>query len=266
MMKRISILIAILLGGYFLPQECFAQINTKTKDAGTKSITSSGEVRYHNKNSTRFELNRFDKMVSNGMRSEVSMPGIEMTDSIKEYSFSIFLPNDFATDTIPEIVAQWHARPDTELGETWRSPPISLSTKNGHWLLTVMWATEPVNTNKDFSGRKSIDLGVYKKNEWTSWKFEIRFSYKNDGLIKIYQNDRLVLDRNGPNYYNDKKGPFFKYGIYKFGWNTELNKNLKPKEQDSLRKMYTNPHYKGIHKRVLYFSDVKIGNAKGSYK
>lgn len=33
------------------------------------------------------------------------------------YGFSIYLPEDYVADAIWEIVAQWHGRPDFDLGE-----------------------------------------------------------------------------------------------------------------------------------------------------
>lgn len=205
-------------------------------------IKNVNEILHNGQPALRFELNKKDEAVSNGKRSEIATPPEISPNVERYYSFSIFLPNDFETDTIPEIVAQWHAQPDFSSGETWRSPPIALSTRNGHWRLTIRWATDSVNTNKTVSGIKSVDLGAYEKNKWIDWQFHIKFSCKDDGLIEVWKNKASVFTRKGPNYYNDKKGPFFKFGIYKWAW---MNKNLSS----------------AITRRVLYFSDVNIADS-----
>lgn len=208
-------------------------------------IRHSKEVLYRGKPTTRFELNSSDKMVSNGKRTEIATPAEDSVPVERYYSFRIYLPKrEFVADSIPEIVAQWHAQPDVEQGETWRSPPIALSVRNGRWWLTIRWASAPVNTNKTLTGMKVVDLGPCGTNRWTSWKFHIRFSYGDDGLLEVRKDKEPVFSRSGPNYYNDKKGPFFKFGIYKWGWN--------------------DGKASAVTRRVLYFSDVKIGKEAGT--
>ena len=204
------------------------------------SINRSDSVSKTGKYSARFELRSKDPLVESGTRSEMVW-NYEKSNKIERwYSFDVFLPNSFVKDEFYEILAQWHESHDKDLGERPRSPPLALSTDGGNWVFTIMWAFDQVNTNQTISGKRIVDLGPYKTNEWINWTFFMKYSYKSDGVLKIWKNDILVLDYKGPNYYNDQKGPFFKVGIYKPHWNNK-------------EKIFT------IRKRVVFFDDVKVG-------
>jgi hypothetical protein len=152
-------------------------------------------------------------------RTEVSGPG---SDVGKEYwyGFSIFLPEDYIPDKIWEIVAQWHGVPDFKIGENWRNPVMALSTDGGKWGFVSRWDAKR-NTfeggKRRYGGTKQYDLGPYHKGVWTDWVVHVKWSYKHDGILEIWQNGKIVVKQKGPNAFNDGKGPYFKMGIYK-GW------------------------------------------------
>ena len=56
-----------------------------------------------------------------------------------------------------------------------------------------------------------------------------------------------MIDRNGPNAFNDAKGPFFKMGLYK-GWR--------------------DPDKRGdaVSQRVLYHDEFRMGGPDASYE
>ncbi|MGF7231329.1 polysaccharide lyase [Arachidicoccus sp.] len=204
-----------------------------------KSILLSTQIIKDGLPSFRFDLKRNDKTVADGKRAEIAVKLENNPNADLWFGFNMFLPVSYIPDPISEIVAQWHARPDFNKGETWRSPPIALSTKDGHWWLNMLWAKNVVNTNKTISGSRYVDLGEYQCDQWTNWTFHIRFSYKSYGIIEVWKNKKMVYNHKGPNYYNDKKGPYFKFGIYKWEW---MKKNIKTV----------------INERVLYFNNIKI--------
>ena len=86
-----------------------------------------------------------------------------------------------------------------------------------------------------------MDLGPVDKNKWNDWVFHIRFSYKSDGILEIWKNKVKVFSMSGPNSFNDQHYPYFKIGIYKWGWNGWAS-------------------YSPEDKRVLYVDEVRIGN------
>ena len=104
-----------------------------------------------------------------------------------------------------------------------------------------MWADSAINTNATVSGIKYFDLGNFEVDVWTDWVFHIFFSYKNNGVIQVWKNDKLMLNYSGPNYYNDQKGPYFKIGIYKSQWMLKKSRSI-------------------VNQRVFFVDDVKISN------
>ena len=198
--------------------------------------------------SFRFNLKKTDPIIRNGKRSELCTSSPKNSDGW--YGFSNYLPEGYLPDNGFEIVAQWHEVPDFELGESWRIPPISLSTNNGHWYLNIKWATAKVNTNNTIDGKKIFDLGSYARNIWNDWVFHINFSWKEDGVIQVWKNGQLIVEYHGSNCYNDKNYPYFKFGIYKPGWNKGFDqKNLST-----------------ISERTIYYDAIKVGNEEASYE
>ncbi|QNF32326.1 heparin lyase I family protein [Adhaeribacter swui] len=216
-----------------------------SETCSSSSIILTDSISRFGKQSARFELNKTDCVVANGKRSELVTSKVSGYE--RWYGMSIFFPNNYSFDSEPEIVTQWHEIPDFDLGETWRSPPISLQIQNDSIYVVILWATQNVNSNKTISGYKKINLGLLKKNSWNDWVFHIRFSYQTDGLLEIWNNDEQVLRYQGPNSYNDVNFPYFKIGIYKWTW-------LEPSLKST------------INKRVLYYDEVKIGNENIKYK
>lgn len=206
----------------------------------------------------RFELRKTDGIVEGSKRSELAMPAERNIPPSQQqfpqfgerwYAFKIFLPADYATDTSPEILAQWHNWPDQDLGEGWMSPPLALVTKNGNWQINRIWDTASVSSNdqvKSNNTKETIILGPYAndRGKWTSWVFHIKWGWfpEHNPKLEIYKNGTKVVERNGmPNTTNDVIAPYFKIGIYKWDW-------ADPGATSNTTK------------RVVYFDSVKIGD------
>jgi len=195
-------------------------------------------------------VNRLESPVS--YRTEVVTRG-DYTISIgKEYwyGFSVFLPQDHVPDNIWELVAQWHGRPDFDLGEDWRNPCMALRPQSdGNWHVSLIWDSK-ANTfesgERVYDGSRNWTVGPYARGEWTDWVFHVKWSYEDDGLLEIWQNDILIITRNGPNCFNDAKGPYFKMGIYK-GWKDRYDP------------------VGIVAERTLYHDEVRIGDANTTY-
>lgn len=169
----------------------------------------------------KFSLDKSDSLVNNGIRSEIKWTTEKKLNVERWYAFSILLPRGFVADSSAEILAQWHAVPDFILGETWRVPPISLQVEKGIWFVVIHWASSELNDNKSISGSKRIYIKSVKVDNWEDFIFHIKFSYKSDGLLELWDNNNKVFSYSGPNCYNDKSGIFFKTGIYKWAWRSD---------------------------------------------
>jgi len=152
-------------------------------------------------------------------------------------------------DGVWEIVAQWHGVPDFSTGETWRNPVMALSTTAGRWGLVNRWDAKRntwASGKRSYGGTRRYDLGPYRTNEWTDWVVHVKWSYKADGLLEVWQNGKRVVRQEGPNAFNDAKGPYFKMGIYK-GWRD-------PKRPSD-----------AVTSRLLYHDEFRMAGADGSY-
>lgn len=207
------------------------------------SITRSDSIARTGKFSAKFELNKMDSDVANSKRAELTTSAEKTPNVERWYKFSTYLPQNYAIDSLPEILAQWHEIPDFRLGETWRSPPVSLQIDKSRWIVRILSSNLKVNTNKSLSTNETLNISNIKTGVWTDWIFHIFFSYDNDGFVQVWQNGELIIDYKGPNYYNDEKGPYFKIGLYKWGWKGKSSKST-------------------VKSRVIYFDDVQVSNEK----
>jgi hypothetical protein len=65
-------------------------------------------------------------------------------------------------------------------------------------------------------------------------------SYKSNGILQIWKNDELIVDRKGPNVYNNEKSNYFKFGLYKTGWETRTDSP--------------------VQTRVIYIDEVRVAS------
>ncbi len=164
-------------------------------------------------------LSRNQLMYSKGKRSELALPvGFEQ-GSAYWYGISILLPKRWKEDTKGEVLVQWFARRDKELGEKGRSPALAIRTKGKKWYVTQRWDHRPLTPHN--SGKKgTLFSSPFQRGVWTDWAFFVRWSHQEDGEVRVYMNQKLVAQRRGPSTYNDRRGPIMKFGIYKPPWNT----------------------------------------------
>lgn len=190
------------------------------------------------KNAVKFTLNRGDPYIASRPRAELRLKPVP-ANSEWTYRFSLLIPTNNATDPSYEIVAQWHEQPDFDSGETWRRPPLTLSIRNNQFGVSNRWDPKPVSVIFKEAGSQSWKLGEVAKGKWTDWVFHVKWSYKSDGLLEVWKNGKLVVRKTGPNTYNDKRGPYFKIGIYKPDWKSAPQKSI-------------------TTQRVVYYGQVQI--------
>jgi Polysaccharide lyase len=196
----------------------------------------------------KFYLRKNDPDTMSGRRAELALKPVP-ANAERWYEFSIFLPDNWTADPVTDIVAQWHEYPDFSVGESWRSPPLSLSTVDGNWRIGRIWDPNPLtlkNTPGLGGGTERIDLGGYEVGRWTDWIIHVKWSHQPNGLLEIWRNGNLVVQRTGPNTYNDKVGPYFKMGIYKPDW------KYKPEKSTT-------------ETRTIYFDEIRVGDKSAGY-
>ncbi|MEM9450815.1 MAG: DUF4347 domain-containing protein [Cyanobacteria bacterium P01_E01_bin.6] len=190
----------------------------------------------------RFETRKSDPLASGSYRSELAGPMTKIGDE-RWYGFSTLLPSNWKTDPAGEIISQWHSAPDRSKGETWpgKNPPLSIHVDGNEMYIKANWNTG--------SGKKSSILwrGNYQKGDWTDWVVNTKWSNSSNGYIKVWKDDKLIVDYKGPNTHHDHTGGmYFKTGLYKYSWKR-------------------NPAQSSTNSRVLYVDNVKIGDKNSNY-
>lgn len=204
----------------------------------------SGPVRFGQR-ALEISLRRSDLMFSKGKRSELQVPGHYDLGRAYWYGFSVYLPQGWKEDFRAEVVAQWFATRDEDLGERPRSPSLALRIKKKHWIVTYRYDRKRLSVGNTAPKGKVYKVR-YRRGVWTDWVFHVRWSAADDGLTRVWRDGQLVATRKGPNTYNDAVGPILKIGIYKAPWN-------KPEAKSA------------VSSRLLYFDEVRVGTAAAGY-
>lgn len=184
----------------------------------------------------------------NSFRSEISLPS-ERGFQERWYAAKLLIPDEWVFDQErgDDIVLQWHAIPGN-----WRPtfPNLSISVQNDRWFIKQSFGspqTKPTRTTVKLD--EPVQRGV-----WVSWVVHARWSPKEDGLLQIWRDGQLVLERSGPNVYGtigQDYTPYWKTGIYHPTWH--LDDDRKRAAFETAKPIAT--------KKVVYVTDIKIGDA-----
>jgi hypothetical protein len=196
---------------------------------------------------SKFLLKKSDPLVAGSYRAEIKT-NTDPKGAERWYGMKVFLPSSYAKDPVPESIFQWHNTPNFNAGEDWgsykKNNPWRLETNNGRLRFVHQFNTVASDPKSSVSSR-SYDLGEYKLGEWINFVVHYKATHTSDGILEMWKNGTKVLTINGPGvYYNDETGPYFKMGIYKWGWSGTGST---------------------VSERTLYWDDVKIGNQNSSY-
>lgn len=193
------------------------------------------------------------KRAPNSFRSEISLPH-EQGFLERWYGQRIYIPKDWALDPnrAVDIVMQWHAIPGN-----WQAtyPNLEISIGNDKWFVRQSHGspqTKPTRT-------QAILDDPVRPGTWVAWAIHAKWSPNDDGLIQIWKDGKVVMERKGCNVYSTigvEYTPYLKTGIYRPEW--YLNK-------DSKREAFEKEKPVAINK-VIYVTDVKIGSERAKFE
>lgn len=177
----------------------------------------------------RFEIREDQPLVANGKRSEVTIVKGSTGIITKDawYSFAVLFPSvGYEYDDEREVINQWYQN---------GSPATSLRTRRDRILL------ESGNTQDT---RKQYDLGPIVKDQWHTFVFHFIHSYGSDGLIEVWYDGVKKLTLRGGNMYDDVL-PKWKIGLYKSAFKYGTS---------------------DVDRRIIYFDNIKVGDATSTYE
>jgi Polysaccharide lyase len=179
-------------------------------------------------NALRLEIRNGEPLSSGSVRSEITTQLGDPMNQDRWYGFSMYL-KDWTDDDAGEHVFQWHPGNDTG------SATMALWTNGGRF----NYVTNAGGTSYNVY----TDIGPVLSNQWVDIVIRTRWATDTTGLLQVWLKGNLVINRSGLKTTSD--APYFKLGINKFGWIDQSSS--------------------ATSKRILYFDEVRIGNANATY-
>ena len=231
-MKQISkwnfLLVILLFSGIF----CKAQINVydgfeaprlseiwSTDRMVPSSFEIQSTIVRKGKSAAKITLHKGDtfevgigKSASSERDELLETKALVSSEGIKyEYQFSMFLPDSFPIANTRLVIAQWKQYcPKGVCSDD--SPIVALRYVSGVLYVTL---------SNDSSQIKLYKLNDEIRNRWLDFRFQIRFSKQNDGIIEVFLNDKEIINYKGVVSYTERRGYpsknryYFKMGLYR---------------------------------------------------
>jgi hypothetical protein len=127
------------------------------------------------------------------------------------YSFSLYLPKEFIIVPTRLVLAQWKQN-DENNNVLVDNPILALRYVNGELFITLQTNE---NRNKLFITKEEI------RGKWIDFKFDLKFTRTKSGYIRIWMNEKNIVDYDGVTAYSEKYGYpkpgkfYFKMGLYR---------------------------------------------------
>jgi len=125
-------------------------------------------------------------------------------------------------DPFWHIIFQIHSFPDK--GEEWRCPVLSLEVIDGALRMTNRWDAKKVSSLVDgtcaspansIKSRKVFFGYDFEPNTKYEIKLMGKLAIDDSGELEVRVNDELLGYHQGANTFNDERGPYIKFGVYK---------------------------------------------------
>lgn len=188
----------------------------------------------------------------NSFRSELSLPH-EAGFNERWYGERILIPREWVLDPgrANDIVMQWHAIPGN-----WRAtfPNLAISVGHTNWFIRQSFGSAQ---DKPTRTTLKVDAPV-EPGKWVSWVIHAKWSPGLEGLLQIWKDGKLVMDRQGPNVYGTigiEYTPYLKTGIYHPEWHLEKEGSKDAFEKE--KPVATN--------KVIYATEIKVGNERAIF-
>lgn len=211
--------------------------------SGNPTTRPSNDVMRKGNYSARVSLNRDNDR--DPARTELRKRGFFQFGQESWIGISVYVPGDWQNDSANITAMQWHSVPDKNIGERYRNAPIALRIQNDQWKIVLRWDDEKLTTRSTYDGSLTRAIGRIEKGRWTDFVIRLKLSYKSDGVLEIWKNGSKVFSRQGPNTFNDKIAPFFKFGQYIPVW--KKNYPWKKASRNSKARQH-----------ILYFDELRI--------
>lgn len=186
-------------------------------------------------------------------RSEISLPH-ERGWNERWYGQRLLVPAEWVRDAARavDIVMQWHAIPG-DFRATF--PNLEISVRDDRWIVRQSFGDPKSAPTR----RETVLDDRVIPGAWTAWVVHAKWSPRDDGLLRIWKEGKLVADLKGPNTYGTigvEYTPYLKTGIYRPEWNV-----AKPGARERF-----DAETPAATRKVVYVTDLKVGDARATYQ
>jgi hypothetical protein len=186
------------------------------------AVTMQSEVVRAGHSAAKIVLHTHDKFEAgiNGNRDSERAELMEARELVSrenltyEYSFSMFIPTNFPIVPTRLVIAQWKQYCPEGGNCSDDSPVVAMRYVSG-----VLRITHQVGRHQTTFFETSENL----RNKWSDFRFQIRFSPRQNGRVKAWLNGKQVVDYAGVNAYAENATTgypspgwfYFKMGLYR---------------------------------------------------
>ncbi|HEX8040601.1 MAG TPA: polysaccharide lyase [Chryseosolibacter sp.] len=186
----------------FEQSDAFTNVHNKEVGDWEYALQIVDSMSYQGDRSVRFEIRDDQPYVAQGIRSEVTIIMGTNQELTREawYSFAVFFPDTFISDTTYDVISQWY----------YLGSPVRLLTKRDRFLIDI---------GNDSLKKEKIYVGELTRDTWHEFVFHFIHSPNDDGYVAVWHNGKQSVSRAGGNLYTDSL-PKWKVGIYKASFET----------------------------------------------
>ena len=177
--------------------EPFSTIHNAETGAWDYALQFVDSIAQDSDRSARFEIREDQPLVADGKRSEVTviMSTNENLTKTAWYSFALYLPSTFVSDTTYDVLTQWYNA----------GSPVRLFTKGDRFFIDI---------GNESGSKEKIAVGDVTRDQWHEFVFRFYHSPYPDGSVTLWHNGEKKVSHTGGNLYTEGF-PKWKIGIYK---------------------------------------------------
>lgn len=129
-----------------------------------------------------------------------------------QYRFSLFLPDSFPIVPVRLVIAQWKQKCPGDNKCSDDSPVMAIRYVGGR-----LYITQRTDTGERTIFQTTEEI----RNKWLDFKFTVRFSRNENGLVNAWLNEKQIINLQGTTCYSSKRGYsdrsmfYFKTGLYR---------------------------------------------------
>ena len=189
-------------------------------------------------------------------RERFEISGRDMFDGEKGWhAWSVFIPSNFVDIMNPALLDLGQFNLESSKDSDPCCTLLFKKTKNGFVV------------DSELQNRAWVPLNSTKTQAWNDFIVNYKWSKKDDGFIKLWLNNELVYEFNGPTLTKNTESVYFRFGIYRGGLSRYLNhKNFMPEVETCFRNSGASNELINVTKKGEWSELLGLGGQSATFK